>query len=85
MIAKMIAMALSVFMMFCVSACSDNMEAMDKNHDSIAVISESEDIEAESTEGTILLEALETYQTDDNIIRGYSSLFRESNGCVLWF
>jgi len=65
MIAKMIAMALSAFMMFCVSACSDNTEARDKNHDSIAVISESEDIEAESTEGTILSEALETYQTEE--------------------
>ena len=76
MIAKMIAMALSVFMMFSVSACSDNTEDMDKNHDSIAVISESEYIEAESTEGTILSEALETYQTeetDNQSVASYSS------------
>ena len=53
---RLIKMALSVLMMICVSACSGNAETVDENHDSSAIISESEDIEAESTEETILSE-----------------------------
>ena len=47
---RLIKMAFSVLMMVCVSACSGNAETVDGNHDSSAIISESEDIEAESTE-----------------------------------
>ncbi|SFK64916.1 hypothetical protein SAMN05216390_102263 [Lachnospiraceae bacterium KH1T2] len=62
---RLIKMALSVLMMVCVSACSGNAETVDANHDSSAIISESEDIEAESTEETILSEDSETYRTEE--------------------
>ncbi|WP_022776461.1 cyclophilin-like fold protein [Butyrivibrio sp. AE2015] len=62
---RLIKMALSVLMMVCVSACSGNAETVDENHDSSAIISESEDIEAESTEETILSEDSETYRTEE--------------------
>lgn len=62
---RLITMALSVFMMVCVSACSGNAETVDENHDSSVAISESEDIEAESIEETVLSEDVETYHTEE--------------------
>ena len=41
---RLIKMALSLLMMVCVSACSGNVETVDENHDSSAIISGSEDI-----------------------------------------
>ena len=49
---RLITMALSVFMILCMSACSDDTKISYENHDSSAAISESEDIEAESIEET---------------------------------
>ena len=53
---RLIKMALGVLMMLLVSACSGNTKTAYANHDSSAIISESEDIEAESKEETILSE-----------------------------
>ena len=74
-------MALSVLMMVCVSACSGNAETVDENHDSSAIISESEDIEAESKEETIISEDSETYRTeeDDNQAAENNTSFDETD------
>jgi hypothetical protein len=62
---RLLTMALSVFMILCMSACSDDAKTSYENHDSSAAISESEDIEAESTEEIVLSEDVETYHTEE--------------------
>ena len=62
---RLITMALSVFMMLCISACSDDTKTSYEKHDSSAAISESEDIETEGIEETVLLEDIETYHTEE--------------------
>ncbi len=62
---RLITMALSVFMILSMSACSDDTKTSYENHDSGDAISESEDIEAESIEETVLSEDVETYHTEE--------------------
>ena len=62
---KLIMMTLCVFMMLCTSACSGDTKTPYENDDSSAAISESEDIEAESTEENVLSEDVITYQTEE--------------------
>ena len=62
---KLIMMTLCVFMMLCTSACSGDTKTPYENYDSSAAISESEDIEAESTEEIVISENVETYHTEE--------------------
>ena len=62
---KLIMMTLCVFMMLCTSACSGDTKTPYENYDSSAAISESEDIEAESTEEIVLSEDVETFHTEE--------------------
>ena len=62
---KLIMMTLCVFMMLCTSACSGYTKTPYENYDSSVAISESEDIEAESTEEIVLSEDVETYHTEE--------------------
>ena len=62
---KLIMMTLCVFMMLCTSACSGDTKTPYENYDSSAAISESEDIEAESTEEIVLSEDVKTYHTEE--------------------
>ena len=62
---KLIMMTLCVFMMLCTSACSGDTKTPYENYDPSAAISESEDIEAESTEEIVLSEDVETYHTEE--------------------
>ena len=62
---KLIMMTLCVFMMLCTSACTDDTKTPYENDDSSAAISESEDIEAESTEEIVLSEDVNTYHTEE--------------------
>jgi hypothetical protein len=52
-------------MMLCTSACSGDTKTPYENYDSSAAISESEDIEAESTEEIVLSEDVKTYHTEE--------------------
>ena len=62
---KLIMMTLCVFMMLCTSACSGDTKTTYENYDPSAAISESEDIEAESTEEIVLSEDVKTYHTEE--------------------
>ena len=62
---KLIMMTLCVFMMLCTSACSGDTKTPYENYDPSAAISESEDIEAESTEEIVLSEDVKTYHTEE--------------------
>lgn len=62
---KLIVMTLCVFMMLCTSACSGDTKTPYENYDLSAAISESEDIEAESTEEIVLSEDVKTYHTEE--------------------
>ena len=71
---KLIMMTLCVFMMLCTSACSGDTKTPYENYtktpyenyDPSAAISESEDIEAESTEEIVLSEDVKTYHTEES-------------------
>ena len=52
-------------MMLCTSACLGDAKTPYENYDSSAAISESEDIEAESTEEIVLSEDVKTYHTEE--------------------
>ena len=62
---KLIMMTLCVFMILCTSACSGDAKTPYENYDPSAAISESEDIEAESTEEIVLSEYVKTYHTEE--------------------
>ena len=71
---KLIMMTLCVFMMLYTSACSGDTKTPYENYtktpyenyDPSAAISESEDIEAESTEKIVLSEDVKTYHTEES-------------------